>query len=1190
VSLAADFCPYVGLQPYTDKERDYFFGRQRDQRIIASNLYASSLTVLYGESGVGKSSILLAGVAPYLRSRPRTAVVVFREWQRADFLAAIKSACVEAVERAQQEPLDTATTLPLDDLLCTAGQAFGGSVLVLFDQFEEYFLYHPESDPGNTFDREFARAVNREDVDAGFLITIREDALSKLDRFRARIPSLLGNTLRLQHLSASDAEESIRKPLDVFNARGSGSAAPMLIEDELVQSVLAQVRTGQVSLGQSAGVGQARTGDETTRIEAPFLQLVMTRLWEEEEGKSNSHILRASTLQRLGGAQQIVASHLDSVMAKLGAVEQEVCSRFFDRLVTPSGSKIACGVDDLTKWAGDLASHVPAVLQTLSDSRLLRGAAASALEPQTQRFEIFHDVLAPAVLAWRTRYIEARQRAEAERRLDEQRRRTKEQAKVAKRLRRLSLALLAVAVLTIGAAFFAWVQRNEAERQRGQAESERRHAETLLGFLLGEKFLGEVRDVGGSTMLVQVREYVENHDVGAGDQRAALNPGLALRNAGDVERTQGNLSESLKFFEQALEFFESSPDDPASWREAARTHERMGEALSAQGQVTKGLSHYEAAVKAWRQVVATDLATDPEAMTVDCTSLADSLVSAGDLKYRMGEATLARTDLEEALKIATTLLVGRQTSHDHCRPMAGKAEPYPDAKALEVFSNAVMLRAQILNFREDYDGAPALAMEARRLRPTSVSARKNALVALVWRGDGRIYDQPQSALDDYRNALAGYEKLRRWDPDNRLWQRERAAIQLKVSEGMVACHESKTNEEAEASALEAIATLRTLAGIDPTNFSLQRHLGWALQEHARVLASQDRKAERLARLEESERFYINSIPDPADAGGAEALGGLLLDKVDALAVLDRQAEAEATLQRSIGLFEGLIAAHQDNSTYVNDLSAARRREAEIRRKTGDGIGADAADLEVTRLNEQYQKTTESNNQKADKQYDLHIPHADKGATLFNGRDYTAALDEFKAAESSILEYIWLRPTDFRGYDGLRNIYRWTQLTQKELGKAEEGTAAVRASMYAAQIAALLAPENNEITNNMLQARHNLGVSLYDNKRLDEALAMVQEELVIAEGLVQGPSERVNDAEHRWRLGDAKYGLGMMRRGLKKAGWKEALQSALIHVQKAVVIDTKNPRYQKEVGSIRKYLAEQLDVDGLGGVSPCVNGL
>ena len=136
------FCPYVGLQPYTDAEREYFFGRERDQRVISSNLYAASLTILYGESGVGKSSVLLAGVVPYLRSQPRSAVVVFREWQRPDFLEAIKSECLKAVELAGQQPLDIAPTLPFDDLLCASAQALGGPSSFV-DQFEEYFLYHP---------------------------------------------------------------------------------------------------------------------------------------------------------------------------------------------------------------------------------------------------------------------------------------------------------------------------------------------------------------------------------------------------------------------------------------------------------------------------------------------------------------------------------------------------------------------------------------------------------------------------------------------------------------------------------------------------------------------------------------------------------------------------------------------------------------------------------------------------------------------------------------------------------------------------------------------------------------------------------------------------------------------------------------------------------------------------------------
>jgi hypothetical protein len=58
--------PYIGLRPYTDSDDDRarFFGREQDQEIIMANLYAAPLTIFYGASGVGKSSVLMAGVVP----------------------------------------------------------------------------------------------------------------------------------------------------------------------------------------------------------------------------------------------------------------------------------------------------------------------------------------------------------------------------------------------------------------------------------------------------------------------------------------------------------------------------------------------------------------------------------------------------------------------------------------------------------------------------------------------------------------------------------------------------------------------------------------------------------------------------------------------------------------------------------------------------------------------------------------------------------------------------------------------------------------------------------------------------------------------------------------------------------------------------------------------------------------------
>ncbi len=75
--------PYKGLNAFEDTELDalLFFGRERETEIVVANLIASRLTVLYGPSGVGKSSLLRAAVARSLRALPEEPlVVVFSSW------------------------------------------------------------------------------------------------------------------------------------------------------------------------------------------------------------------------------------------------------------------------------------------------------------------------------------------------------------------------------------------------------------------------------------------------------------------------------------------------------------------------------------------------------------------------------------------------------------------------------------------------------------------------------------------------------------------------------------------------------------------------------------------------------------------------------------------------------------------------------------------------------------------------------------------------------------------------------------------------------------------------------------------------------------------------------------------------------------------------------------------------------
>jgi WD40 repeat protein len=404
--------PYRGIQPYTEQERDLFFGREREQVLLAANLRTTRLSVLYGPGGVGKSSLLQAGVAPLVRESDKSPVVVFRDWQGADFRTELHRAVLRSVDDANVEVPELAGTgqLPFDELLFRICQRSRSTVFLILDQFEEYFLYHQADPSAEGFEAELARAINSGDIDANFVFVVPEESLSKLDRLAPRIPDVLGNLYRLEHLTRDAAERAIREPLREYNRRLPSDGAPVRIEAELVEMLLDEIR-GSVSLelsGQGRGLSPGQAAAAADKYETPFLQLVLTRLWEEEM-TAGSAVLRVATLSRLGGAKHIVQTRLDEIMAQLDPVAAETAAAVFNFLVTPSGTKIAQDAESLASWAGVDRDNVANVLSELSlpGRRLLRRVETAGAP---HRWEVFHDVLGPAILDWRMRYVREQQR------------------------------------------------------------------------------------------------------------------------------------------------------------------------------------------------------------------------------------------------------------------------------------------------------------------------------------------------------------------------------------------------------------------------------------------------------------------------------------------------------------------------------------------------------------------------------------------------------------------------------------------------------------------------------------------------------------------------------------------------------------------------------------------------------------
>lgn len=1145
---------YPGTGPFGPEDAALFFGRKRETEELYLRILSVPLLLQFGKSGLGKTSLLQAGLFPLLRAKPFLPVMIRLNDPAESLMDAVARSIRESVVDEGVDVGDTNAS-GLWELLATT-TAWRGDLLLtpvlVFDQFEEVFtlrdqLFRDELAAelgrlatGTPPERLRGAQLDRPEVK--LLISLKETHLGELEQFSARIPRLFQERLRLKPLSENDAADAVVNPAKLEEQEGEAPywTKPFTYDDHALDGMLTYLK------GRSDVI-------------EPFqLQL----LCRHAEGIAQRKESTQSSAQSSTGGEPVTLTLNDFKGSNGFAV---VLSNFYrdvlSRISSPAERKRAAALceDGLLGSSGQrlmlekkqiLIDYriSESTLEVLARERLVR----EERRMESTFYELSHDRLAESVFAARSE-------------------------KLPKSVRRAlwtsgAAGLLIVALVIMGV-LLAW---------NGTVKKERDNAENLLGFLLGEQFLGEVRDVGRSTLLLQVQEQVDRRGVGL---RSALNRGLSLRNRGEIRRTEGKVAEAVALFRESLKAFESARGNPDAPREIARAHDRLGNALVSQGKLTEALPYIEAADKYWRIVANTPGSAD--AVRNDCTSMADSLVATVELRTRLGDSEHALADLDRAFTILSELMFGRGQAPPQCGPMAEQAAPYPDPNVMQALTRAALARALIFASREDHEGAAALAEQARLLRPSSISARKTALNTLAWRGHVRSATSPEAAFGDYRSVLAESEELRRSDPDDRLWQRERASSQLLVSSGIVACNEKPGScspmpslDDAEALVLEAIGAFRAVAAVDATNMSLQDDLVRAWQARSAILAARGGRAgERLSVIRTAQRVHEQAVRDRNDAGREQTAVHLLGEEADILVELGRLPEAGETLRRAIDRARKLVAAHPDDALYFDTLSSTWAREAALLGKAGDAQAAAAASAEEKRAAARSDELSLENLAASAVLRERGIAHVAKGSKLLGTEpaDYAAATRELDAAESVFREAARRRPASYGTYDELHNVYDWLQRTYQRLGRKEQRFDALSASMHAAQIAAWLAPEpaQSSMNHRLLEARNAFAQALIaenDRKSNQAALGLMQEAVVVADSLVQ---RELGNPDYRFSLADAKCGLGMVRRNLDAAGWENAIRSGLIDVQKAATLAPGRIFFRLKQASWRRYLGIEL---------------
>lgn len=425
--------PYRGVVPFSEDNADYFFGRDNDAKNVTDSLLWQRVTVLHSETGVGKTSIIRAAVLQDIEKITHNKPMLYRgPWLRGFFQALFERA--NGICETDLRTID-AIAEKWSKLHCAP-------YVIIFDQFEEYFTYHQDTGD-EEFEKQLARLVNRRDLDAHVLFSIRSDAFFELTRLEDRIPDITSNAIRLDPLDETAARDAILKPLERYNEQFREGLPPVEIEPDLVEVLLQQTQRPHPWVPPEAGNTQPRA------IDTASLQLTLTKVWEEDRKLWNQpphdgkHYLRTETFNRLGGVKGIADRYVENVLGAIEPAEQNHCAGALDLMVTRSGRKIALS-------AGDLATHVSIeryALQPLLDKLCDRDRQLLRRTPDPRHaaeplFEIFHDWLALPIRRWVDTIRERQRTAAAEARAAEETARADEIEDLRRNAARATVSLL----------------------------------------------------------------------------------------------------------------------------------------------------------------------------------------------------------------------------------------------------------------------------------------------------------------------------------------------------------------------------------------------------------------------------------------------------------------------------------------------------------------------------------------------------------------------------------------------------------------------------------------------------------------------------------------------------------------------------------------------------------------------------
>jgi WD40 repeat protein len=441
--------PWLGLKSFSEATQRYFFGREEELRELFERVEHKPLTVLFGQSGLGKTSLLQAGLVPRLRSSGYLPISIRLRYTDQDPLLQIQ---VLTALQAQMRAVGLSGQIELPvrpgifwELFHNPEYGFIGSdgtprlrPVLIFDQFEEIFTFGENRRADTLSFRDslasivenrppeaLRERIERDDELADryifqarpckVLLSLREDYLHQLERWRRFMPSLMDNRFELRLLSGPKALLAVCEPAT------QRSDKPPIVSRETAEAIVRFV----------ADVAPEIPLPEIDAV-PPLLSLICAEMNAHRLATGQEQI---NSDQLSGRSEDILEAFYNGCFREAPAGLRELVE---DRLVSAEGHRESLGFDTAIrelKEKGISTESADSGLRQLVSQYLLVVEERRGV----QRIELIHDVLTGVVRRSRD------QRRERE--SEDLRRRAEEREKSARR--RLQIARMWVIIMAI---------------------------------------------------------------------------------------------------------------------------------------------------------------------------------------------------------------------------------------------------------------------------------------------------------------------------------------------------------------------------------------------------------------------------------------------------------------------------------------------------------------------------------------------------------------------------------------------------------------------------------------------------------------------------------------------------------------------------------------------------------------------